>query len=62
MTQKWCWQMKSKKICKISQRKKSSETLNKPIGSQLLAEETTLPHQHHLFLLPKLQIGTCWKK
>ena len=62
MTQKCCWQMKSKKICKISQRKKSSETLNKPIGSQLLAEETPLPHQHHLFLLPKLQIGTCRKK
>ena len=27
--------MKSQKICKISQRKKSSDTLNKPIGSQL---------------------------
>ena len=42
-------------------KEKSSDTLNKPIRSQL-PTETPLPHQHHLFLMPKLQIGTCWKK
>ena len=61
MTQKWCWQTKAKKICKISQRNKSSKILNEPIGSQL-STETPLPHQHHLFYLPKLQTGTCRKK
>ena len=35
--------------------------MNEPIWSQL-PTETPLPHQHHLFLLPKLQIRTCWKK
>ena len=49
------------KICKISQRKKSSDTLNQPIGSPL-PTQTPLPNQHHLFLLPKLQTGTCRKK
>ena len=34
--------MKSQKICKISRRKKSSDTLNEPIGSQLPTE--TLCH------------------
>ena len=61
MTQKWCWQTKSQRICKISRKKKSSETLKEPIGSKL-STETPLPHQHHLFLLPKSQMGTCWKK
>ena len=61
MTQKWCWQTKSQKICKIYWRKKSSETLNAPIGSQL-PTETPLQHQHHLFLLRILQIGTCREK
>ena len=37
-----------------------SKILNEPVGSQL-PTETPLPHQHHLFLLPKLQIGTCRK-
>ena len=50
-----------KKICKISRRKKPSKTLNDSIGSQL-PTKTPLPHQYHLFLLPKLQIATCLKK
>ena len=32
MTQKWCWQIKSQKTCKIYRRKKSSDTLNCKLG------------------------------
>ena len=61
MTQKWSWQTKSPKTCKMSLRKKSSETLKEPIASQL-PTQTTHPHQHHPFLFPKCHIGTYRKK
>ena len=61
MTQKWGWLKKSQKICKIFPRKKSLKTLDEIIESQL-PREPPLPHKHHPFLVPKLQVRTCRKK
>ena len=42
--------------------KNMQELCNEEIIASQVLKETPLPHQHHPFLLSKLQIGTYWKK
>ena len=60
MTQKWCWQMKSQNMQDFS--KGEINRYIEQAHQVTTANRNSLPHQHHLFLLPKLQIGTCQKK